>query len=138
MVADRNNMGGPASKHSHEPDRQESGSAGEVSAKTSAAGQMPEWEDLGGQIQEVLAPRKPASAFRHQLRWELLEMAQGHPDRDVSLAESPAPRELIIGAAIGSVVALAGGIVYLLRTRGHSRARSMPDVHIEQVTTQVG
>jgi hypothetical protein len=138
MVANQNDMPGPASKHSHEPDRQESGSAAEMSAKTSAAGQMPGWEDLAGQIQEVLAPRKPTSAFRHHLRWELLEMAQGHPDRDVSLAESAAPRELIIGAAIGSVVALAGGIVYLLRTREHSRARSMPDMHMEQVTTQVG
>jgi len=104
----------------------------------SAAEQMSEWEDLVGQIREVLAPRKPASSFRHRLRWELLQMAQGHPDRDVSLAESSAPRELIIGAAIGSVVALAGGIVYLLRTREHSRARSMADVCIEQVTTQVG
>jgi len=103
-----------------------------------AAEQMSEWEDLAGQIRGVLTPRKPAPSFRRRLRQELVEMALGHPDRDVSLAEPSAPRELIIGAAIGSAVALAGGIVYVLRLREHARARSMPGVHLEQASTQAG
>lgn len=102
---------------------------------TSPAEEVPEWGDLLAQVEEALTPRRPSAAFRRRLRRELVEMAQGHADREVSLAEPSTHRELIIGAAIGSAVALAGGIVYLLRIREQSRDRSIGEAPLEQVST---
>jgi hypothetical protein len=116
-------MMGTESGHLGQSDSPESEGALEVTANTAPGHEGPEWGELDAEITETLAPQKPAPTFRDELKRELMERAHGHPEREIQL-EAPQPyRELIIGAAIGSAVALAGGLVYLLRLRGHTRAR---------------
>ncbi len=136
-MVDANGMSGVISRAPGELDGLESDDVCAAGVEASQDKRVPEWVDLVNQIRDALAPQKPAPLFRHTLRRELVEMAQGHADREVSLAEPSTYRELIIGAAIGSAVALAGGIVYLLRMREQSRGRPMSDVHLEQISTQV-
>ncbi len=73
--------------------------------------------ELAGQVREALAPVRAPSSVRDKLRVELLEVAQHRQCQDVRV-EPPSRRgEWAIGAAIGSAVALAGGVLYLLRCR---------------------
>jgi len=77
---------------------------------------------LAGQVKDALAPAHPAPAFRRKLRSDLTEMARRRMSQDVIVELHSAPRELLIGAAIGSAVALAGGIAYLIRARTQARS----------------
>jgi hypothetical protein len=76
---------------------------------------------LAAQLKVVLAPVRPSAAFRHKLRTNLTEMARHRHSRNIVVDVPSRPRELLIGAAIGSAVALAGGIAYLIRVRSHAR-----------------
>jgi hypothetical protein len=131
-------MIGVNATHSNESDRWKSEGAHGATVNAAQGEAVPEWGDLADEIMETLAPQKPAPSFRHQLKRELVEMAHGHPEREVLLEVPSAHRELIIGAAIGSAVALAGGIVYLLRLREHARGRPMGDAQLDRVPTQAG
>ncbi len=77
---------------------------------------------LAGQVKDALAPVRPAPAFGRKLRGDLTEMARRRMSQDVVIELPSAPRELLIGAAIGSAVALAGGIAYLIRARTQARS----------------
>ena len=77
---------------------------------------------LAEQVKSALAPVTPSPHFRQRLGSELTGMAQRRREQDL-LIETPSSRkELLIGAAIGSAVALAGGVVYLLRTQLQDRS----------------
>jgi hypothetical protein len=83
---------------------------------------------LAEQVKRVLAPVGPSPHFRQRLGSELTEMAQRRRTQEL-LIETPSSRkELLIGAAIGSAVALAGGVVYLLRTQMQDRSRGVSHV----------
>ena len=79
--------------------------------------------ELAQRVKVALAPAKPSSAYRRKLRLELLEVAQQRMRQDVRMAPSAPSRELFIGAAIGSAMALAGGIVYLVRNHLQTRSQ---------------
>ena len=137
MMVGKNDMSGVTLKHSSGSSRQEATGADGAGVSASSAEQVSNWGDLVDQIEEALAVQKPAPSFRRTLKHQLVEMVQGHPKSEVLVAEPATPRELVIGAAIGSAVALAGGIAYLLRLREHTRAQPMVDAQLEQVSTQV-
>jgi hypothetical protein len=73
--------------------------------------------ELAGQVREVLAPVKAPSSVRDKLRVELLEVAQHRQRQDLRVESPSRRREWVLGAAIGSAVALASGVLYLLRSR---------------------
>ena len=73
----------------------------------------PEVIELAGQVKEALAPVKAPEAVWDKLRVELLEVAQHHQRQDVRVEPPPRHRGWVIGAA----VALAGGVLHLLRGR---------------------
>lgn len=81
----------------------------------------PEVVKLAGQVKRALAPVKAPSAVRNRLRVELLEVARYHQCQDVRVESPSHRREWAIGAAIGSAVALASGVLYLLRSRVSGR-----------------
>jgi len=93
---------------------------GPVPARTDAEGE-PEVIELAGQVKEALAPVKAPEAVRDKLRGELLEVAQ-QQRQDVRVETPPQHRGWVIGAA----VALAGGVLHLLRGRISGR-RPEPD-----------
>jgi len=112
-------------------DRREQASVPKVSA-TLGARQHSEWRLLVAQIRHALAPQKPSPSFRRQLGQELAGIAEREAGTEVLIATPSTPRELVLGAAIGSVVALAGGIVYLLHNREQMRARAVSSGHFER------
>ncbi len=73
----------------------------------------PEVVELAGQVKDALAPVKAPPAVRDKLRVELLEVAEHHQRQDVRVEAPPRHRAWVIGAA----VALAGGVLHLLRSR---------------------
>lgn len=77
---------------------------------------------LASRVKEALEPVHPAPSFKSKLRADLGEMARYRRGRGVVLEVPSRPKELLIGAAIGSAVALAGGIAYLIRVRSHARS----------------
>ncbi len=79
----------------------------------------------------ALAPVRPSAEFRAWLKQELLQqaaqMSQQAPARRLNqLALAPGRRELLIGAAVGSVVSLAGLIILLIKWRLSQRAVHTP------------
>ena len=89
----------------------------------------PEVIELAGQVKEALAPVKAPPSVKDKLRVELVEIAQHRQSQDMRVESPPRRREWAIGAAIGSVVALASGVVYLLRSR--MQGPSEPDSNSE-------
>jgi hypothetical protein len=77
---------------------------------------------LAAQIKHVLAPVSPSSSYKEKLRLRLTEMARQRKSQDVVVELGAQQRQLLVGAAIGSAVALAGGIAYLIRARHHARS----------------
>lgn len=79
--------------------------------------------ELVQQLRGAFAPVKPASSFKRELERTLVETARQRMHREVRIAPLPPPREVLIGAAVGSAVALAGGVAYLVRNwiRGRSQ-----------------
>ena len=94
----------------------------QVSAEEEAA---PEVLELAGQVREALTPVKAPASVRDRLRDEVVEVAQRRLCQDVRVESPPRRREWAIGAAIGSAVALIGGVLYLLRSR--MQGPSKPD-----------
>jgi len=77
----------------------------------------PEVIALAGQVKEALAPVKAPPAVKDRLRVELVEVAQHRQLQDLRVEPPSRRREWAMGATIGSVVALLGGALYLLRSR---------------------
>ena len=77
---------------------------------------------LAAQIKVALAPVSPSSSYKQKLRVRLTEMARQRKSQDVVVELGAQQRQLLVGAAIGSAVALAGGIAYLIRARHHARS----------------
>ena len=94
----------------------------QVSAEEEAA---PEVFELAGQVKEALTPVKAPASVRDRLRDEVVEVAQRRLCQDIRVESPPRRREWAIGAAIGSAVALIGGVLYLLRSR--MQGPSQPD-----------
>ncbi len=90
--------------------------AGRAPASTEVEGAL-EVVELAGQVKEALAPVKAPEAVRDKLRVELLEVAQQHQRQDVRVEAPPRHRGWVIGAA----VALAGGVLHFLRSRGSGK-----------------
>ena len=82
------------------------------------------------QVKGALAPVAPSPAYKRKLGLDLSEVARRRRSKDMLVAPLSTRRELLIGAAIGSAVALAGGIVYFVRT--HIQGQSQ---HVGQVRT---
>lgn len=79
----------------------------------------------------ALAPAHPSAQFRawlkDQLLQQALQMSQQAPARQFGrLALFPGRRELLIGAALGSVVSLAGLIFLFLKWRLSQRTVHTP------------
>jgi len=85
---------------------------------------------LAEQVKGALAPVRPSPSYRRKLGLDLTEMARQRMSRDLLIAPSSPRKELIVGAAIGSAVALAGSIAYLVRTYIHTRSQ-----HVGQART---
>lgn len=77
---------------------------------------------LAGQVRDALVPVRPAPSFRRKLRADLTKLARQRNASNVVVDLPARPRELLIGAAIGSAVALAGGIAYLIRVRSQAQS----------------
>ena len=73
--------------------------------------------ELAGQMHDALAPVRPPPAVKRRLRDEILDVAQQRMAQDVRIESNSRGREWMIGAALGSVVALAGGILVVVRNR---------------------
>ncbi len=79
----------------------------------------------------ALAPARPRAEFRAWLKDQLLQqaaqMSQSAPARwPAQLSLVPGRRELLIGAALGSVVSLAGLIILLVKWKLSQRAVHTP------------
>ncbi len=85
---------------------------------------------LAEQIKDVLTPVKPASSYKRKLRLDLDAVARRQTNRDLRIAPPSPRKELILGAAIGSAVAVAGGIAYVIRTYIQTRSQ-----HVGQAQT---
>lgn len=83
---------------------------------------------LAEQVKAALAPVGPSPAYKQRLALDLTEMASRRRSGDLLIAPRSSNREVIIRAAIGSAVALAGGIVYLVRTHVQGRSRTIGQV----------
>ncbi|MBM4431647.1 MAG: hypothetical protein FJ026_15080 [Chloroflexi bacterium] len=71
---------------------------------------------LAERVKHALTPVNPSPAYKQKLRLELLQMAPRGAGCDVVVARPAPHREMVIGAAIGSAVALVGGVAYLIRS----------------------
>lgn len=96
--------------------------AGDMSLSVKQGQEMASLLHLAQQIKEALAPMRPSAAFKQKLELQLTEAARQRVSGDVRM-ELPPRRELVIGAAIGSVVALVGGVVYWMRTQSQVRSQ---------------
>jgi hypothetical protein len=72
---------------------------------------------VAAQVKGALTPVQPSPAFKEKLRSDLIELGRRSKTGDVLVEPPTRPKELLIGAAIGSAVALAGGIAYWMRVR---------------------
>jgi hypothetical protein len=84
--------------------------------------------ELAQQIKDALAPVKPAASFKQELEGALTEAARQRVHREVRIGPLPPRRDVLIGAAVGSAVALAGGVAYLVRTWMRGRSQHMGQV----------
>lgn len=84
--------------------------------------------ELIQQIGNALAPVKPSAFFKQELEQALTEAARHRMHREVRIAPLSPQRNMLIGAAVGSAIALAGGVAYLMRTWIHGRSQ-----HVGQV-----
>lgn len=83
---------------------------------------------LAQQMRVALAPVRPSASFRQRLELELVEEARQRMHREMRIASLPTRQDVLIGAAVGSAVVLAGSVAYLVRH--YIRGRSQ---HVEQV-----
>lgn len=81
-------------------------------------------EDLAGQVKEALTPVAPPASVKDRLRSELLLIVEQRTRRELVVEPIPRRRKWAIGAAVGSVLALAGGALYWLRNRTLGGERS--------------
>ncbi|MBC7261220.1 MAG: hypothetical protein H5T63_04325 [Chloroflexi bacterium] len=79
--------------------------------------------ELAQQVRDALAPVKPSASFKQELELALAEAARRRMHKELRIASLSPRRDVLIGAAVGSAVALAGGVVYLMHTwlRGRSQ-----------------
>jgi len=70
-----------------------------------------------GLMNQVLSPVEAPPAVKRRLRDEILEVARQRAENTVRLERDRRAHTWIIGAAIGTVVAVAGGVWLVLRNR---------------------
>ena len=70
-----------------------------------------------GLINEALAPVEPPPAVKQRLRDEILQVARQRAEKAVRLEPDRRPATWVIGAAVGTVVAVASGVWWVLRNR---------------------
>jgi len=76
---------------------------------------------LAARVKHALTPVNPSPAYKQKLRLDLLQMARRGASREVMVAPPAPHKEVVIGAAIGSAVALLGGVAYLIRSYMQNR-----------------
>lgn len=106
-------------------DRLINGGAGEA-LSTLSSSEQEEFESLScvaEQIHEALTPVTPSATFRQRTRRHLMDVARQR-QRQIVLGPPP-PNRWLMGAAIGSAMAVAGGIAYLLRLRGEEHSQQV-------------
>ena len=86
--------------------------------------------ELAQQVKDALAPVRPSASFRQRLEQDLIDVVRQRMHEKVYIAPLSPRRDVLIGAAIGSAVALAGGVVYLVHNWMRSRSE-----RIERVNT---
>jgi hypothetical protein len=72
---------------------------------------------LAGQVKGALVPVGPSPPYRQKLALDLARMAQQRTNEGLRIALRSPRRDWLLGAAIGSAVAVVGGIAFLIRTR---------------------
>lgn len=84
--------------------------------------------ELAKQIGDALAPVKPSASFKQELQQSLMERARGRMHMEVHIAVSAHQRNMLIGAAVGSAIALVGSVAYLMRAWVRGRSQHMGQV----------
>jgi hypothetical protein len=69
----------------------------------------------------VMAPVVPSAAFKAALRNRISDLARSSMRREVVVEQHSRPSEWMVGAIVGSAVALVGGLAYLIRARSQAR-----------------
>lgn len=72
---------------------------------------------VAGLINEALAPVEPPTAVKQRLRDEILQVARQRAERAVQLEPDQRPATWVIGVAVGTVLAVASGVWWVLRNR---------------------
>ena len=78
---------------------------------------------LAEQVKGTLAPVAPPSSRRQKLKSDLTGLVRQLTSREILIAKTAQGGQWVLGVAIGSAVALAGGVAYLLRTYAQIRSR---------------
>jgi len=79
--------------------------------------------ELAERVKGALAPVTPASSYRQKLALDLARMAERRTGEDIRITLRSPGREWLVGAAIGSAMAVLGGAAYLIRTHGRARSQ---------------
>jgi hypothetical protein len=72
---------------------------------------------VAGLINEALAPVEAPAAVKRRLRDEILEVARQKTEKTIRLEPDKRASTWVIGAAVGTIVALASGVWLVLRNR---------------------
>jgi len=72
-------------------------------------------------VQRVMVPVVPSTAFKAALRNRISDLARSSMRREVVVEQHSRPSEWMVGAIVGSAVALVGGLAYLIRVRSQTR-----------------
>ena len=79
--------------------------------------------NLAERTREALAPVVPSPDYRQRLAHDLTRMAERRTSEAVPVRLGSSGREWLLGAAIGSAVAVLGGAAYLIGTYGRARSQ---------------
>ena len=93
------------------------------SVRAEHGSELGRYRKLTTRVRSALRPVKPSAAFRQTLAQELTEVVRHRQHSDLCVASPSSQRELIIGAVIASAVAVAGGIIYVIRSHVQGRSQ---------------
>jgi len=79
--------------------------------------------DLAEQTREALAPVSLSPDYRQRLAHDLTRMAERRTSEGIRITLRSPGREWLVGAAIGSAMAVLGGVAYLIRAHGRARSQ---------------
>ena len=83
--------------------------------------EMQSLHHVANRVRRVMVPVGPSTAFKAALRNRISDLASGSVRREIVVAQDPRPSEWMVGALVGSAVALVGGLAYLIRARSQAR-----------------